>query len=71
MQFGLNFHAGSKADALTRIKGAVSLPGPVAQIATSAINTLAGNPSLVKVSIAGEHVGDAISGISVSVSGNG
>jgi hypothetical protein len=68
MKFGCNFHAGSKADALTRIKGAVSLPSPVAQLAVAAVTALGGNPSNVKVSVAGEEKpGTGVNAIAISV----
>lgn len=71
MKFGINFHTGSKADALTRLKGAVTLPASVRELAIATVNALAGNPSIVKLSIGGEHKGDVISAIVISVSGNG
>jgi hypothetical protein len=71
MKFGINFHTGSKADAVTRLNGAVSLPARVRELAIATVNALAGEPSIVKLSIGGEHKGNEISAIVVSVSGNG
>jgi hypothetical protein len=55
VKFGLNFHAGSKAEAVTRIGGAVSTPAAVDQLAIAAVNALAGDPSIIRVAIAGEE----------------
>ncbi|MGH6887982.1 MAG: hypothetical protein ACREHF_02095 [Rhizomicrobium sp.] len=68
MKFGVSFHAGSKAEALARIKGSVPVPSAIAALAIAAVGALDGNPSTLKVTISGEHLGDAIGSLAITVS---
>jgi len=67
MQFGVEFHAGSKSDAIAQLNGKRSLPPFVRALTASAINALAGEPSLIKVAIGGTHKDGALSKLSIGI----